>query len=145
MKTAMRLTYRIARAERDMRQSLDRALRPFDITLMSWAVLSHIVREPGISVVELTRGTFITQQAVSKILAALEHERRIKRTPQPSDGRKWKLLATASGRRLAAACDQRVMALEDLLREALGDDSARMDAMLVLSSALFESFARTPK
>ena len=122
MKINDRLTYQLARAEHAMRHVLEHSLRQHGISLTSWAVLSHIANSPGLSIAEITRRTFITQQAVSKIAAQLERGGLVHRAKRKGNQRIQDLVATANGTSLSATCDELVVGLERKLRAELGQE-----------------------
>ena len=134
--TTERVSYQLARVERDMRACLDKQLAPLDISLTHWAVLSHLMREPGLSVAGLAERTLVTQQAVSLILAKLEHQKRITRHPNPRDGRSRILTVTRSGQAICHRCDERVLELENAFRRALGENVAHFFQMLAALSTV---------
>lgn len=135
--------YRLAGAEHVMRNVLDAALRPHGLGLTTWAVLSQIADSPGLSVAEVTRRTFITQQAVSKITAQLEGDGLVSRAERSGNRRIQELTVTSKGLRLSGLCDELIVQLEHDLRKRMGEDraAAALDAVEHISS-FFESFLR---
>lgn len=119
-----RLTYEMARTEHALRHILDTRLRPFGVSLLGWAVLRQIVREPGISGAELTRRVFVSQQAVSKLLARLERLDLVRHADRPGRVRVQDYASTLRGQQIAETCDTLVAQIEDSLRTHLGEKNA---------------------
>ena len=119
MKTEERLSYQLARTEHVVRLAIERALREEGLGLIGWAVLSWLCREPGLSVTELSRRVFVSQQAVSKLVAALARDGLLERRPRVGKVRVKDLVATAKGLQVSAACDAHVVEIERRLRQRL--------------------------
>jgi len=115
-----RLAYQLAHTEHVMRRALDRVLRPHGLTLLGWAALSQIARDPEISGAELTRRIFVSQQAISKLLARLVELGLAVHTARPGRLRVQDYRATERGCEVATQCDHAVMAVERALRDHLG-------------------------
>ena len=119
MKTEERLSYQLARTEHVVRLAIERALRDEGLGLIAWAVLSWLCREPGLSVTELSSRVFVSQQAVSKIVAALARDELVERRPRAGKVRVQDLVATTKGLQVSAACDAHVVQIEKRLRRQL--------------------------
>jgi len=119
LKTEERLSYQLARAEHAVRLEIERALRDEGIGLIAWAILNWLCREPGLSVTELSARVFVSQQAVSKVVAALGRDGLLERRPRVGKARIHDLKATAKGLKVSIACDVHILRIEDRLRQQL--------------------------
>ena len=79
--------YALKRAQHALRTSMDRVLRPLDLTSPQYAVLSAIELDPGISSAALARAAFVTAQTMQGIVTNLERAGLLKRSIDPSHGR----------------------------------------------------------
>jgi DNA-binding MarR family transcriptional regulator len=69
---------------------------------------------------QLARRAYMTPQAMSEVIDALERKGLMKRNPHPNDGRLLPATLTAKGRRVLAACEQAVDEMEDVMLAGLG-------------------------
>lgn len=119
IRTEDRLSYQLARTEHVVRLAIERMLRQEGLSLIAWAILSWLCREPGLSVTELSRRVFVSQQAISKLVAALVREGLLERRPRVGKMRIQDLVPTDKGFQVSAACDEHVIQIEQRLRDRL--------------------------
>jgi DNA-binding MarR family transcriptional regulator len=112
------VSYVVARLDRALRREIDEAVRPHGLTLARYTALSVIARRDGLSNAQLARRAYITPQSMSQVITALEHDHLIARQPDRSHRRILRATVTRKGRRVLAACDEAVDALEE---EMLGE------------------------
>ena len=132
----MRISYLVGRLDRLLRTRLGDALKPHRLTLAEYTVLSVLDARSGLSNAQLARRALITPQAMNEVLGRLESRRLVKRGPPAGRARPAEL--TAAGRRLLAAADSSVDAVERTMLAGLGrDDRSRLkDALDVISRHL---------
>jgi DNA-binding MarR family transcriptional regulator len=114
-----RISYVIARLERAVRAAINERVRPYGLTTLQYTTLSVLGRrgEP-LSNAQLARRAYMTPQAMSEVLEALERKQLIQRSPHPNHRRVFPASLTAKGRRVLAACDDAVEEMEEeMLRE----------------------------
>jgi DNA-binding MarR family transcriptional regulator len=124
-----RLSYVVARLDRALRREIDECVRPHGLTLARYTALSVLSKRTGLSNAQLARRSYITPQSMSQVITALERDGLIERLPDPSHGRILRARLTPKGRRVLAACDEAVDALEE---EMLADvPDAEREALIV--------------
>ena len=122
------MSYVVARLDRALRREIDEVVRPYDLTLARYTALSVIARRDGLSNAQLARRSYITPQSMSQVIAALERGGLIEREPDRSHRKILRATLTGEGRRVLAACDRAVDALE---REMLAEvPAAERDALI---------------
>ena len=128
---APRISYVVARLERAIRNGISERVRPYGLTTLQFTTLSVLNRHGApLSNAQLARRAYMTPQAMSEVIDALERKGFIKRNPHPNHGRLLPATLTAKGRRVLAACEESVDEMEQ--------------AMLTgLEPAECEAFART--
>ncbi|WP_427919709.1 MarR family winged helix-turn-helix transcriptional regulator [Streptomyces sp. cg40] len=99
---------------------IERALRPFRLTLAQNSALTQAIREPGVSSAAAARRAAITPQSMGSAVNGLVERGFLERRTTPGDRRTQRLHATEAGVRLAAEAS-----------EAL--DSAHAQALQVLT------------
>ena len=114
-----RISYIVARLERAVRAAINERVRPHGLTTLQYTTLSVLERrgEP-LSNAQLARRAYMTPQAMSEVIAALEEKGLIKRTAHPNHRRLFPAKLTAKGRRVLAACDA---AIEEMEQEMVSE------------------------
>jgi DNA-binding MarR family transcriptional regulator len=72
-------------------------------TISQLATLSRIINDGPITASELAQAEHVRPQSIAEIVTALKAGGLVAAKPDPNDGRKWLLRATAAGRRLIEA------------------------------------------
>ena len=118
------ISYVVARLERAVRAAINERVRPYGLTTLQYTTLSVLLRRgQPLSNAQLARRAYMTPQAMSEVIAALEGKGLIKRTPHPNHRRLFPATLTAKGRRVLAACDAAVEDMEqEMLRELSTDE-----------------------
>jgi DNA-binding MarR family transcriptional regulator len=117
-----RISYVVARLERAVRAAISERVRPHGLTTLQYTTLSVLaLRGQPLSNAQLARRAYMTPQAMSEVIAALEEKGLIKRTAHPNHRRLLPATLTAKGRRVLRACD---IAVEELEQEMLCELSA---------------------
>jgi DNA-binding MarR family transcriptional regulator len=107
-----RAPYLVKQLERVLRARVDAIVQPFGVTAVQYTALSVVARNEGMSSAQLARRSFISAQAANELVAALIHQRLIRRRGDDDGGRALGIYLTAQGERLLARCDDRMDALE---------------------------------
>lgn len=115
-----RLSYAVAFLERSLRRVLGEALRPFDLTLAHYTVLSLLGMRDGLSNAQLARRAYVTPQAMSEIVRHLESRELVVRAPSPDHARIHPTRLTEHGRTILGKCDTAV----DLVERRMMDGAA---------------------
>lgn len=115
---APRVGYLIYRVERHLRTRLDEALAAHGLTTPQYVALSILRDRDGLSNAQLARWTYVTPQAMSLVLAALERHRLVRRRQDPHHGRVLRISLTARGLHVLRECDRAMDVIEaDMLRD----------------------------
>lgn len=85
-----------------MASRIERALRPFQLTLAQNNALTQATLDPGVSSATAARRTAITPQSMGTAVNGLVERGLLERRTAPGDRRTHRLHATEAGRRLAA-------------------------------------------
>ncbi|MFJ8014913.1 MarR family winged helix-turn-helix transcriptional regulator [Streptomyces sp. NPDC096339] len=80
-----------------MRAAIGVELEEFGLTVPQFATLMMVRTSPGMSVAQLARSVGSTRQAANEMLAALERDGLITRSPHPTDRRTHQLHVTGLG------------------------------------------------
>ena len=123
-------------AERRFNRDLIAALRAKgfrDIRPAHGAVFAN-VDEAGTRPSELARRADMTKQAMGELIADLESKGYVERRRDPNDGRAHLVVLTERGRRVDAAADEAIGAIEAEYVRRLG--RARFDALVDLVGEL---------
>ncbi len=114
-----RLSYVIGRLDHVLRRRIAEVVEPHGLTVSQYTAMSVMRTRPGISNAQLARRTLITPQSMNEVLAQLEGQKLVRRTPDPGHPRAINTDLTARGEHVLAACDTDVDALEEDLLAGL--------------------------
>ena len=95
---AVRLGMAVSRLRSRIR--IESGLRSTGIPISQLSVLARIIDEGPTTAAALAAGEHVTQQAIAQSLATLKQRGLVEKQPDPSDGRKSLVSATAAGRKL---------------------------------------------
>jgi DNA-binding MarR family transcriptional regulator len=125
----VRISYVVARLERAIRRGINERVKPYGLTTLQYTTLS-VLRRQGrpLSNAQLARRAYMTPQAMSEVIEALEQKGLIERTPHPNHRRVYPAVLTPQGRKVLASCDT---AVDDLEETMLRDLDARQRAAVV--------------
>ena len=113
-----RLSYVIARLERALRAAINDRVKPHGLTTLQYTTLSVLGAGGELSNAQLARRSYMTPQAMSEVIEALEAKGLIRRDPHPSHRRIYPATLTAKGRKVLGECDRAVDLLEEqMLRD----------------------------
>jgi DNA-binding MarR family transcriptional regulator len=107
-----RISYVVARLERAIRRSINDRVSVYGLTVLQYTTLSVLGRRGELSNAQLARRAYMSPQAMSEVIEALESKGLIKRSQHPSHRRVYPATLTAKGRKVLAACEQLVDELE---------------------------------
>jgi DNA-binding MarR family transcriptional regulator len=107
-----RISYVVARLERAVRRSINDRVSVYGLTVLQYTTLSVLGRRGELSNAQLARRAYMSPQAMSEVIEALESKGLIKRSQHPSHRRVYPATLTAKGRKVLAACEQLVDEME---------------------------------
>jgi DNA-binding MarR family transcriptional regulator len=111
--------YLLRQAQAAARLTLERQLSEFGATVPQFVVLTMLKAYPGLSGADLARVALLTPQTVGVIIANLERDGAIRKTPHPVHGRRLQWTLTRRGLSLLEKCRRHALALERRLAAGL--------------------------
>lgn len=115
------LLYLVGRADRVVRRAMNEVLASYGLSLNQYTTLSVLERRGGLSNAQLARRSLVSPQSMNEVLLTLEERGLVKRRAHPDHGRILQSQVTAKGRKLLAACEAEVDALEQRMVTDLTD------------------------
>lgn len=131
-----RFSYVVARLERAVRAAIAERVHPYGLTTLQYTALSLLgtLGKP-VSTSQLARRAYMTPQAMSAVIDALERQGLVRRNPDPNHGRILPARLTPKGRRVLTACDAAVDEFEDGMLDGI-DPEAREELRRTLIAAV---------
>jgi DNA-binding MarR family transcriptional regulator len=114
------LAYLLRQAQAATRLRMERALADLGVTPPQFIVLTMLKAYPGLSGADVARVALLTPQTVGVIIANLERDGAIRKTPHPIHGRVLQWTMTRRGDSLLGKCRRHALALERRLTTGLG-------------------------
>jgi DNA-binding MarR family transcriptional regulator len=141
-----RLSYAVAFLERSLRRVLANSLRPLDLTLAHYTVLSLLGMRDGLSNAQLARRAYVTPQAMSEIVRHLEGRGLVVRRPSPGHARVHPARLTSRGRTILQQCDVAVDQIEEQMvaSAAVTDGTSLVQTLMQYARALENSEPTAP-
>lgn len=130
------LGYLLRQAANGLRLAMERALADLDVTPPQFTVMTMLTAYPGCSNADLARLSMLTPPTITVIIGNLEKRGAISRRPHASHGRIRQIAVTPAGRRLLAACRERVHATEDSLAKGFNADEQALNRRLLSATAV---------
>jgi len=113
------LLYLIGRMDRVVRRAIGEAVKEHDLSVNQYTTLSVLDRRSGLSNAQLARRALVSPQSMNEVLLSLEGRGLVRRQAHPDHGRILQARLTPKGRKLLAACDTQVAAIESAMVEGL--------------------------
>ena len=113
------LAYLLRQAQAATRLTMERALAELGVTPPQFIVLTMLKSYPGLSGADVARVALLTPQTVGVIIANLERDGAIRKTPHPIHGRVLQWTLTRRGAVLLDKCRRHAQALERRLAAGL--------------------------
>lgn len=131
--------YLVKRLQQQIRSALDARLARHGVSMATYAALSVLEHDPGLSNAELARRCFVTPQTMSELVGDLEEAGLLARRAHPQHGRIIETRLTDRGRELVDACHQEVEALHAVMLADLSDtETAQLTDLLRRCSTALE-------
>ncbi|MFT4296582.1 MAG: MarR family transcriptional regulator [Micropruina sp.] len=118
----------LKRAHGAARGLSDEVLRPYGLSTAQYTVLRYVADHPGVSGAALARLIGVTPATMTAMLAALEKDGRVERTPDPAGGRSLQTTMTPQAEELLEQVWPALQWLEEQLLH--GIDAADREAFL---------------
>lgn len=127
-----RISYVVARLERAIRRAINDRVSVYDLTVLQYTTLSVLGRRGELSNAQLARRAYMSPQAMSEVIDALEKKGLIKRNQHPNHRRVYPAALTAKGKKVLAACERLVDELEaEMLADLAPADRSRLREGLI--------------
>ncbi|MUL40047.1 MarR family transcriptional regulator [Streptomonospora sp. PA3] len=137
-----RIIYLVKRIELIARSHLDAITREHGLTTLQYTALSVLRAQPGLSAAQLARRSFVSAQAMSEMVGALEAKGMISREPAPGNRRVLRAHLTEAGRAALEACDRGADLLEEhMLRDVPPHEAAVLRRALTACARGLGDFA----
>ena len=129
----------LERTAKRMKQHIQQQLAAAaaDITVDQWILMQELEKTPGVSQLELARGTFKDAPTVTRIIDLLCAKGLATRTPDPNDRRRFIIQLTPAGRQKIEAVLPIVKAAR--LKAWAGLDDRQMDQLTEILNRVFEN------
>ena len=128
---APRISYVVGRLDRALRREIGALVAPHGLTVPQYTALSILRDRAGLSNAQLARRSYVTPQSMNEVIAALERDGLVVRSPAANHGRVLETTVTDAGRAVLARCDAAVTEMEDrMLADLDADARARLLAAL---------------
>jgi len=105
-----------------MRAAIEDELDGFGLTVPQFATLMMLDHSPGMSIAEVARACGSTRQAANEMVAGLQGQGLVERSPHPTDRRAQQLHATEAGRELFRKAKPAVRRREEALEEGISPE-----------------------
>lgn len=134
----------VFRLERAIAKIGAQRLRPWNMTLSSYAALRILERQPNLSLAQLSRRCFVKPQTMTRIVAELERRGYVQRGPNEDSLRAVSLTLTAEGVKAAHGMAAEVEKIEETLGASLTPpEVAHFHALIRERAALIEAEIKT--
>lgn len=138
-----RISYVVGRLDRALRREIGALVAPHGLTVPQYTALSILRDRAGLSNAQLARRTYVTPQSMNEVIAALERDGLVARSPAANHGRVLEVTVTRRGRDVLARCDGAVTAMEDRMLADL-DAGARAELLDALTECVHRLGAGLP-
>jgi len=128
----------VKRAFSMQRREVEQAMRDHGVTAAQAGVLTQLLLSPGLSSSDVARNLAITPQAATVAVIGLERDGLIERAVDPNHARIQRCTLTMNGQRIAEACFQRGLEVQEKLL-AHFDDGQRAQLVALLRLYLGET------
>jgi DNA-binding MarR family transcriptional regulator len=142
-RVAPRISYVIGRVDRALRREIAALVAPHGLTVPQYTALSILRDRAGLSNAQLARRTFVTPQSMNEVIAALERDGFVARSPAANHGRVLETAVTEAGLAVLARCDEAVNEMENRMLADLGTE-AREQLLKALTDCVHRLGAGLP-
>ena len=117
--SAPTLLYLIGRMDRVVRRAIGEAVKDHGLSVNQYTTLSVLDHRSGLSNAQLARRALVSPQSMNEVLLSLEDRGLVRRQAHPEHGRILQARLTTKGRKVLAACDAQVAAIESAMVDGL--------------------------
>jgi len=143
-RVAPRISYVIGRLDRALRREIGALVAPHGLTVPQYTALSVLRDRAGLSNAQLARRSYVTPQSMNEVIAALERDGLVTRSPAANHGRVLETQVTEAGLEVLARCDAAVNEMENRMLADL-DGAAREELLQALTECVHRLGAGLPE
>jgi DNA-binding MarR family transcriptional regulator len=140
---APRISYVVGRLDRALRREIGALVTRHGLTVPQYTALSILRDRAGLSNAQLARRSYVTPQSMNEVIAALERDGFVARSPAANHGRVLETTVTKVGLDVLARCDRAVTEMEDRMLADL-DAEARAELLKALTDCVHRLGAGLP-
>lgn len=130
------LGYLLKEASSVLRTSMERALRPFGMSVTHYSCLELLAQRPGLSNSELARGAFVTRQSMNVLLQSLERDGYVTRSVEAPVGKVLPTRLTPRGRQSLEKASVAIRSVEVRMLAGM-TETEQSSAFQILQSMIF--------
>ena len=138
-----RISYVVGRLDRALRREIGALVAPHGLTVPQYTALSILRDRGGLSNAQLARRSYVTPQSMNEVIAKLERDGLVARSPAANHGRILEMTLTPAGREVLQRCEDAVSAMESRMLADL-DDDARSQLLKALTDCVHRLGAGLP-
>jgi DNA-binding MarR family transcriptional regulator len=138
-----RISYVVGRLDRALRREISALVAPHGLTVPQYTALSILRDRAGLSNAQLARRSYVTPQSMNEVIAALERDGLVARSPAANHGRVLEMALTDAGQEVLARCDAAVTEMEDRMLADL-DAGERAQLLAALKDCVHRLGAGLP-
>jgi DNA-binding MarR family transcriptional regulator len=117
-----RISYVVGRLDRALRREIAALVAPHGLTVPQYTALSILRDRGGLSNAQLARRSYVTPQSMNEVIAKLERDGLVARSPAANHGRILEMTLTPAGREVLHRCEDAVTEMESRMLADLDDD-----------------------
>ena len=117
-----RISYVVGRLDRALRREISTLVAPHGLTVPQYTALSILRDRAGLSNAQLARRSYVTPQSMNEVIAKLERDGLVARSPAANHGRVLEMTLTRAGRDVLERCEAAVTEMEGRMLADLDDD-----------------------
>jgi DNA-binding MarR family transcriptional regulator len=118
-----RISYVVGRLDRALRREIGALVAPHGLTVPQYTALSILRDRAGLSNAQLARRSYVTPQSMNEVIAKLERDGFVARSPAANHGRVLEMTLTPAGHDVLQRCDDAVTEMESRMLADLDDDT----------------------
>ena len=138
-----RISYVVGRLDRALRREIAALVAPHGLTVPQYTALSILRDRAGLSNAQLARRSYVTPQSMNEVIASLERDGLVARSPAANHGRVLEMTLTDAGRDVLARCDAAVNEMENRMLADL-DAEERVQLLTALKDCVHQLGAGLP-
>ena len=133
----------VGRLDRALRREIGALVAPHGLTVPQYTALSILRDRAGLSNAQLARRSYVTPQSMNEVIAKLERDGLVARSPAANHGRVLEMTLTPAGHDVLQRCEDAVTEMEGRMLADL-DDADRAQLLHALKACVHRLGAGLP-